>query len=82
MENKEEYISLNEYARRYKMGTQQVKYMCEQGQLEYRKTEKGYYKIKVGGNTVSKEVYEQEKERRIRAETTLQLLQNILVERR
>ena len=54
----EEYISLNEYARRFKMGTKQVKYMCELGQLEYRKTEKGYYKIKVGGNTVSTETYE------------------------
>ena len=35
-------------------------------------------KLKFGGNSVSKELYEKEKERRIKAETTLELLKNIL----
>ena len=35
-------------------------------------------KLKFGGNSVSKELYEKEKERRIKAETKLDLLKNIL----
>ena len=74
----EEYISLNEYARRYKMGTQQVKYMCEQGQLEYRRTEKGYYKIKVGGNTVSNEAYESVIRENAELRAIIKTIQNII----
>lgn len=50
------------------------------GEVEYRKTDGGRYKIKVGGNAVSMEVYEKEKERRIQAETKLNLLKTILEE--
>lgn len=78
----EEWISLNEYMRRNKIGYEVALQMINNGEVECRKTNGGRYKIKVGGDTVSKEMYEQEKEKRIRAETTLKLLQNILLERK
>lgn len=75
----EEWISLNEYCRRFQMGPDKVKQMITQKEVEFFVTEKGYYKIKVGGDMVSREVFEQEKQRRIEAETTLNLLKNILI---
>lgn len=75
----EEWISLNEYCRRFQMGPDKVKQMITQKEVEFFVTEKGYYKIKVGGDTVSRAVFEQEKQRRIEAETTLNLLKNILI---
>lgn len=56
--------------------------MINNGEVEYRKTPGGQYKIKVGGNTVSKELYEEERKKRIEAETTLNLITKMLVERR
>lgn len=52
--------------------------MIENNELEYKKTEGGHYRIKVGGNSVSREIYEKEKEKRIQAETKLNLLKKIL----
>ena len=77
----EEWISLNEYMRRYHMGYEVITQMINNKEIESKKTPGGHYKIKIGGNTVSIETFEQEKERRIKAETTLKLLQNILLER-
>lgn len=78
-----EYISLNEYCRRFRMGKPQVKYMCEQGQLDYRITPSGYYKIKVGGDTVSTGVYEnvmRENEKlKTLAKSAISILNEILV---
>ena len=78
----EEWISLNEYMRRYRMGYNEVKRLILKNDVEWRQTEGGHYKIKVGGDTVSREQYEYERERRIQAETTLELLQNLILERR
>lgn len=78
----EEWISLNEYMRRNKIGYEVALQMISNREVQCQKTKGGRYKIKVGGDTVSKEMYEQEKEKRIRAETTLKLLQNILLERK
>ena len=78
----EEWISLNEYMNRYHTGYKEVKRMMENNEVEYRETEGGHYKIKIGGDTVSREIYEQEREKRIQAETTIQLLKNILIEGR
>ena len=77
----EEWISLRQYMKRYKLGYEVVLQMINNGELEYRKTPGGQYKIKVGGNTVSKELYEEERKKRIEAETTLNLTK-MLVERR
>lgn len=76
----EEYISLNEFMRRKKIGYETAMEMIENNEVEYRKSAGGRYKIKVGGNSVSRELYEQEKEKRIQAETKLNLLKQILVE--
>lgn len=76
----EEYISLNEYCRRYNMGYNTVKQMVHNKELDYIVTESGYYKIKVGGDTVSRKLYEEEVERRIIAEQKLELMKKILVE--
>ncbi len=76
----EEWISLNEYMTRFHIGYKEVKRMIDNNELEYKQTEGGHYKIKVGGNSVSREIYEKEKEKRVRAETKLQLLKKILGE--
>ena len=54
----EELISLNEFMRRYKVGYDVALQMMDEGKIEYQKTEGGRYKIKVGGDTVSRELYE------------------------
>lgn len=50
----QEWISLNEYSRRYKMHPIQVKKLISEGKLDYFLTEGGYYKIKVGGTENSR----------------------------
>lgn len=75
----EEWISLNEFMKRRKIGYGVALKMLENNEVEFEKTPKGRYKIKVGGDTVSKELYEKEMQRRIEAETKLNLLRNILV---
>ena len=73
------YISAEKYAKLSGQSPQKVKDMCKKGLLEYYMTEGGYYKIKVDdNNSVSKDLYEKEKERRIKAETTLELVKSIL----
>lgn len=76
-----EWISLNEFMRRNHIGYEVALQMIHEKEVEYRKTDGGRYKIKVGGDMVSRNLYEIEKERRVAAETKLQLLTNILVER-
>ena len=73
------YISAEEYAKRSGLSPKKVKDMCKVGKLDFYMTEGGYYKIKEDdNNSVSKDLYEKEKERRIKAETTLELVKNIL----
>lgn len=76
----DEWISQNEYMRRFHCGHQDIQRMIENNEIEYRRTKGGHYKIRIGGNTVSREVYEHEKEKRIRAETKLKLALKILEE--
>lgn len=75
----EEWISLQEFMKRRKIGNKVALQMIHNKEVECQMTPGGRYKIKVGGDTVSKEMYELEKEKRIKAETTIQLLQNILL---
>lgn len=77
----EEWISLNEYAKRYKMNPNSVKQLIAKGEVLAKKLDSGYYKIKVGGDTVSRHIYEEEKKKRIQAETKLELLKKILIEK-
>lgn len=75
----EEWISLQEFMRRKKIGKEVALQLLHNGNYEYEKTDGGRYKIKVGGDTVSKELYNKTLERAIQAETKLDMLKNILV---
>ena len=79
MPNDEEWISLQEFMRRKKIGKEVAFQLLATGKYEYEKTEGGHYKIKIGGDTVSRELYETEKEKRIQAETKLELLKKVLI---
>lgn len=76
------FVSAEEYSRQSGIGVEEVKRLCRTNQLKHFMTEKGYYKIATDDNSVPIEQFEQEKKKRIEAETTLQLLQKILLERR
>ena len=65
----EEWISLTEYMKRFHIGYKEVKKMIDNNELEYKQSDGGHFRIKIGGNTVSRELYESEKEKRIQAET-------------
>ena len=73
----EEWISLNEFTRRYKVGTDVAKKLIAEGKIECIKTEGGYYKIKVGGKLESKE-YEEMKKENERLRATLNNISSIL----
>lgn len=74
----EEWISLNEFMKRMKIGYEVALQMIHNKEVECRKTSGGRYKIRVGGDTVPRSLYEQEKEKRIQAETRLEMAVNIL----
>lgn len=75
----EEYLSLNQFEKRYNLGHETVLNMIKNNEVEYI-TVGTRYKIKVGNsNTVSREMFEAEKSKRIKAETTLDLLKNVLM---
>ena len=76
----EEWISLNEFMRRKNIGHDVALQMIYNGDIEGKKYG-SRWKIKIGGDTVSRQLYEEEHRKRIEAETTLKLLQNILFER-
>lgn len=78
----EEYITVKAYMTRFNIGYETVMNMIKTGQLDYKQTPAGKYRIKIGGDTVPKKMYEEEHNKRIEAETTIKLLQNILLERR
>lgn len=78
----EEWISLNEYARRFKMNVNNVKHLIHIGELKATRTEGGHFKIKVGGDMVSREMYEKEKEERIRLQTILDNITLMIKERK
>lgn len=76
------YVSAVEYSRQSGIGVEEIKRLCKTNQLKHFMTEGGYYKIAIDDDSVSKELYEEEHRKRIEAETTLQLLQKILLERK
>ena len=61
----EEWISLTEYMKRFHIGYKEVKKMIDNNELEYKQSDGGHFRIKIGGNTVSRELYESEKEKRM-----------------
>ena len=54
----EEWISLNEFMKRRKVGYEVALKMIANKEIESMRTPGGQYKIKVGGQTVSNEMYE------------------------
>lgn len=73
------YVSAEEYSRQSGLGVEEVKRQCRIGKIKCLRTEGGYYKIPVyDGDTVPRELYEEEHNKKIKAETTLHLLQDIL----
>lgn len=75
------YISAEKYSKESGIGVEEVKRLCRTGQLKHFRTEGGYYKIAIYEDTVPVEQYEEEKKKRIEAETTINLLKQILKER-
>lgn len=73
------YVSAEEYSRQSGIGVEEVKRLCRTNQLKHFMTEKGYYKIAVDDDSVSKEIFEEEHKKRIEAETKLDLMKKILV---
>lgn len=74
----EEWISLNEFMKRYKMGYEAVLKLINERKVDAQKVG-SRYKIRVGGDTVSRELYEKVLERAIKAETKLQNIKAVLV---
>ena len=74
----EEWISLNEFMRRYKMGYEAVLKLIHENKVDAQKVG-SRYKIRVGGDTVSRELYEKTLERAIKAETLLENIKAVLV---
>lgn len=68
----EEWISLQEFMRRKKVGQEVAYQMLASGKYEYQKTAGGRYKIKVGGDTVPRKQYEEALQRIATLETKLE----------
>ena len=75
----EEWISQQQYMDRYKIGHKVMKQMIYNKQVEYMKTPGGQFKIKVGGDSVSRQLYEETLKRAVKAETKLENIQALLV---
>lgn len=73
------YISAEAYSRQSGIGVEEVKRLCRTNQLKHFMTEGGYYKIAEDDDSVPIEKYQEEKRKRIEAETKLEMLKKILV---
>lgn len=75
------WMSATEYARQTGLGVEKVKQFIIDKKIEGEQTRDGFWKVKVYNNEcVSKEVFEEEHQKRVEAETTLKNIQNILKE--
>ena len=78
MESREQWLSLNQYEKKYNLGHNTVLQMIANHEVDYIRTGTRY-KIRDGNkNTVPREMYEKEQAARIEAETTLDLLRKVL----
>lgn len=75
----EEWISLQEFMRRKKIGQEVAYKLLKTGKYEYEMTPGGRYKIKVGGDTVSRELYENLLKENTELKTKLSLVKQVLV---
>ena len=73
------YISAEAYSKQSGIGVEEVKRLCRTNQLKHYMTEGGHYKIAEDDDSVPIETYQEEKRKRIEAETKLEMLRKILV---
>ena len=75
------WMSATEYARQTGLGVEKVKQFIRNKKIEGEQTEDGYWKVIVyNDECVSKEIFDEEHQKRVEAETTLKNIQNILKE--
>ena len=72
------YVSAEEYSRQSGIGVEEVKRLCRTNQLKHFMTEGGYYKIAVDDDSVSKEKYEELKEKYLKLLSKVENAQKIL----
>lgn len=73
------WISLNEFMQKYKVGYEVALQMLDSGQYQYKKTDGGRYKILVDSDTVTREQYEKLLAEKVKLETQLANIKAILV---
>lgn len=71
-----ELLTRNQYMKKYNLGYEKLQRMIAKKEVDYLPEAD---RIRLDENTVRIELYEEEKARRISAETTIKLLQNILL---
>lgn len=74
-----ELLTRNQYMKRYNIGYEKLQKMIANKEVDYLPTAD---RIRIDENTVSIELFNKERQKRIEAETKIELLKNILLERR
>lgn len=72
------YLSAEKYAEYSGLGVQEVKRLCNIGDIPCSRTESGRYKIPIFKNGITKEQYEVVKNENIKLKNTLNNLKKIL----
>ena len=71
-----ELLTKNQYKKRFNIGDDKLKKMIANKEVDYLATAD---RIRIDENTVSIELYNEERAKRVKAETKLQMMQQILV---
>lgn len=74
-----ELLTRNQYMKRFNIGYEKLQKMIANKEVDYLKEAE---RIRIDENTVSIEMFNEERQKRIEAETKIELLKNILLERR
>lgn len=74
-----ELLTRNQYMKRFNIGYDKMQKMIANKEVDYLPTAD---RIRIDENTVSIELFNEERQKRIEAETKIELLKNILLERR
>lgn len=68
------YISAEEYSRQSGLGVEEVKRLCRVGEIQCKRTEKGYYKIPIYEDAVPIEEHQKVKEENTRLKTIIETI--------
>lgn len=74
--NVPKYYSAEQYSKESGLGVEEVKRLCRIGEIPWKMTQGGYYKIPVYENAVPKEQYDQLNKKYIKAITILEQIGN------